>query len=294
MSNKAIVSASNWFERFTKGWSALSLSLVTSAVMAGGTLIAAWLLRLYHNKTIGFDRNEMDTKPFEMKPYQVHIFLGTGNTSWPKKFEHSDIGSRAQDVLASLPKSVPKCKISACDAPIGTVLVFPDRVMYDLSHEPTSNELSAILKSHLLKDIQNTTCREDNKISVNDLGQKPVATDYVMICGHASRDSRCGYCGPKLATEFIKQRKKATNFDVYQCSHLGGHHFAGNVIIFNESGGHWLGYVRPSDVPKLISIYLNGSSKNSEQRTPRWRGAIGATKDEMQRERESCGAILDW
>ena len=157
MSNKAIVSANNWFERFTKGWSALSLSLVTSAVMAGGTLIAAWLLRLYHNKTIGFDRNEMDTKPFEMKPYQVHIFLGTGNTSWPKKFEHSDIGSRAQDVLASLPKSVPKCKISACDAPIGTVLVFPDRVMYDLSHEPTSNELSAILKSHLLKDIQNTT-----------------------------------------------------------------------------------------------------------------------------------------
>ena len=302
-SNSSIITTfNNRFETWTKGWSHGSISIITSMAMAGGTIAAMFLWKWYQNMTIGFQRNEMDTQILEMKPYQIHIFLGTGKgTDWPKKFESTELGSRAQDAMASLSSSsdknsssssVPKCRINACDAPVGTVFVFPDRVMYTLQHEPTREELTTILKSHVLKD------EESNKAAKSELGQTSMSIDYVMVCGHAARDSRCGYCGPKLSNVFRQEQRQTaqnTSYEVYQCSHVGGHHLAGNVIIFNETGGHWLGYVRPSDVPKLVSMYLDKNSTSyGQRRTPRYRGALGATKDEMKCEREACSKILDW
>jgi hypothetical protein len=59
-------------------------------------------------------------------------------------------------------------------------------------------------------------------------------------------------------------------------SHVGGHKFAGNVLLFSSKiEGEWLGYVTPDDVPS-IARYLeqqrrstsNNNSNNSNTALP--------------------------
>ena len=73
---------------------------------------------------------------------------------------------------------------------------------------------------------------------------------YVFVCCHGSRDRRCGVCGPTLVSRFRDEIKflGLQNVSVSPCSHIGGHKYAGNVIIYgsNANGevtGHWYGRV---------------------------------------------------
>lgn len=70
---------------------------------------------------------------------------------------------------------------------------------------------------------------------------------YVFVCAHGSRDRRCGVCGPILIEKFkeeISLRGLEGQVFVSPCSHIGGHKYAGNVIIFSQSktgetSGNW-------------------------------------------------------
>lgn len=54
----------------------------------------------------------------------------------------------------------------------------------------------------------------------------------VLICGHMERDKRCGIYGPILVEEFNKHLPPTANPIATIVSHIGGHHFAGNLIIY--------------------------------------------------------------
>ena len=56
---------------------------------------------------------------------------------------------------------------------------------------------------------------------------------------------------------------------MWRTSHVGGHRFAGNVLIY--PGGDWYGYVTPEDVPRLIERHLLGGTVVTEL----WRGRMG-------------------
>lgn len=61
---------------------------------------------------------------------------------------------------------------------------------------------------------------------------------YVFVCAHASRDKRCGVCGPVLIQKFkeeIESRSLNGQVFVNSCSHLGGHKYAGNIVIFGTN-----------------------------------------------------------
>lgn len=70
---------------------------------------------------------------------------------------------------------------------------------------------------------------------------------YIFVCCHGSRDRRCGVCGPPLVARFkeeVNLRGLQGKVSISPCSHVGGHKFAGNVIIFGSRGdrkvtGHW-------------------------------------------------------
>ena len=70
---------------------------------------------------------------------------------------------------------------------------------------------------------------------------------YIFVCAHTNRDMRCGICGPILIETFQKEISKQAlekSIFVKSCSHVGGHKYAGNVIIFSpdasgEISGHW-------------------------------------------------------
>lgn len=76
---------------------------------------------------------------------------------------------------------------------------------------------------------------------------------YVFVCSHGSRDRRCGVCGPPLISRFreeIDLHGLQGKVSVRPCSHIGGHKYAGNVIIFGSSinkevTGHWYGSLCP-------------------------------------------------
>ena len=75
-----------------------------------------------------------------------------------------------------------------------------------------------------------------------------LAGSHVFVCAHASRDRRCGVCGPALIEKFeeeIEMRGLNDQVFVSACSHIGGHKYAGNLIIFSADAegkimGHWL------------------------------------------------------
>lgn len=100
----------------------------------------------------------------------------------------------------------------------------------------------------------------------------------ILICGHMSRDARCGILGPILKTEF---QKHLSRYDLLQgatvalCSHVGGHAFAGNVILYLPKEwmmvegegrkysplagkGVWYGRVQPGHVEGLVGETVRG------------------------------------
>ncbi|KAI0457012.1 Sucraseferredoxin-like protein [Xylaria acuta] len=124
-------------------------------------------------------------------------------------------------------------------------------------------------------------------------GVRDVNDVLVLICGHGGRDMRCGVMGPVLQAEFERQLPPAglellhgplidesvfapalsgtggegpSTARVGLISHIGGHKFAGNIIIYlpptlkNNAGnphplaGHgvWYGRVEPKHVEGVV------------------------------------------
>jgi hypothetical protein len=70
---------------------------------------------------------------------------------------------------------------------------------------------------------------------------------YIFVCAHGSRDKRRAVFGHALITRFkeeIEGQDLVGQVAVSACSHVGGHKYAGNVIIFSldakgDVTGHW-------------------------------------------------------
>jgi len=98
----------------------------------------------------------------------------------------------------------------------------------------------------------------------------PITHPHIQICGHAARDSRCGILGPLLAAEFTEKFGPGTSggggrAEISLISHIGGHKFAGNVIVYvppkEVEGferhalagcGIWYGRVEPKHVQGIV------------------------------------------
>jgi (2Fe-2S) ferredoxin len=109
---------------------------------------------------------------------------------------------------------------------------------------------------------------------------------HVYVCAHGSRDVRCGTCGPVLIKSFneeIELRGLKDQISVTACSHIGGHKYAGNVIIYSpgpdgKTIGHWYGYVTPNDVPDLLDQHI----AKGEVIQRLWRGQMGPSVPEVE------------
>lgn len=120
-------------------------------------------------------------------------------------------------------------------------------------------------------------------------GARPVHEIVVLICGHGGRDERCGKMGPVLQAEFedklerqnVPVIKEAPPHDtvqpdysieeyqpaarIGQISHIGGHKWAGNVIVYIPPSfktnplagcGIWYGRVEPQHVEGIVGKTL--------------------------------------
>ncbi|KAI5287741.1 hypothetical protein KEM54_005774 [Ascosphaera aggregata] len=142
---------------------------------------------------------------------------------------------------------------------------------------------------------------EEHFPSIRKMTNSPV----VLICGHGGRDQRCGIMGPLLQQEFahVLERKgfqishspvdQGGHACIGQISHIGGHKYAGNVIIYvppsyKGSGnqlagaGIWYGRVQPKHVDGIVNAtILEGKRFIAQQRLATEQDLMDLLKDEI-------------
>lgn len=140
------------------------------------------------------------------------------------------------------------------------LLLFPNNVQIqtkDASTESIEELLDFVYKPSSVAEDKKADGGE-TKASEN-LEIRNLQQTSIFVCSHANRDQRCGYCGPRLqkAIDVEVEKNNSTPVKTFPCSHVGGHKFAGNVLVFSKQiQGEWFGYVTPDTVPSLLQ-YIN-------------------------------------
>ncbi len=201
--------------------------------------------------------------------YDAHLFISTPNGDWPARIEEGEgyVPLLAQWLYRSSREAGLRVKLTAFHDPDQgrrpRILSFPERTEYRVEVE----RLDAWVEEFFGAPAD-SPCFSPTQVRGN----------WVFVCVHGTRDERCGACGPPLVeafrTAFRKTRDSEQTF-VYPCSHVGGHIFAGNVLIY--PGGDWYGHVTPEVVPELVDRHLGRGEILWEY----WRGRAGLTPKEQ-------------
>ncbi|XP_061337588.1 uncharacterized protein LOC133284561 [Gastrolobium bilobum] len=237
----------------------------------------------------GFSRPDFRQSPLvgTVELYERHLFLCYKNPRvWPPRIEAAEFDRLPRllyaAVVAKKSHMKKETRLTICEGHDGTetsngdVLIFPDMIRY---RRLTHFDVDTFVEEVLVKDGE-------------WLPGTPEALkgSYVFVCSHGSRDRRCGVCGPVLVSRFreeIELHGLQGKVFVSPCSHIGGHKYAGNVIIFGSSmngevTGHWYGYVTPDDVPLLLQQHIiKGEIFDSL-----WRGQMGLSESEQIEKQE--------
>lgn len=103
------------------------------------------------------------------------------------------------------------------------------------------------------------TVRDPSELTINALADAPVAEfgavmhdPIFLVCTNGKRDACCALRGRALASALAAEHAERT----WECTHLGGHRFAGNLVCLPE--GIIYGRVTSTDGPRLADAYLDG------------------------------------
>jgi len=224
-----------------------------------------------------------DCKPEPFNPnlvgtvgyFTMTVVVCTGTQEWPVKVEKTKgtfvnslvVATKGQDV-----DGVPK--FFACSEPSSgdgyDLYVYPDDVKYIGIKE---EDIPIFVEDQLVK----------GKVSTR-LKSIPLGGRYhVLVCTHASRDKRCGRSGPQVlsALKDLMKEKGIGEDKVFVdgSSHVGGHKYAGVVVVFPP--GDYYGYVGARNAEQVIAAYLDPKRPRANQL---WRGRMGIDEDQQAKE----------
>ena len=226
-----------------------------------------------------------------ISPHRCHLVVHTGRADWAKRIEDDKqkpniaktlkalLGPKGPfyDVRSSesvhfLPMKLTRFQATSDSVmvtnssaqPVGTVSIFPGGKIYKLDNY--SGAESDFIKTVLVP--QSTGSKPSGRWTSNEQNTQVYTEPVILICGHGTRDSRCGVLGPLLRDEFVRQVNEhwasqvlTSRPEVEIISHIGGHVFAGNVIIyFPDALLHhglsgkviWYGRVEPKHVEGIL------------------------------------------
>jgi (2Fe-2S) ferredoxin len=240
------------------------------------------------HKEIAFDELKIDTRPgslqgsFEPYAHQFLILACGESKRWTSKLEE---GKDANSFFTNMIKTVrglpgqdhPKGKgeevtpsFMKCTAAEG----LQESVLNSKRHPEVlcltrgltfvyeKPEFSSVEDQRVfIKSILDVVAGEKTDAGVALTVAYPQVSHYVLICVHESRDKRCGHVGPLLKQEFdvvLQLKKLSEKVRVFTTSHVGGHAFAGNVIVYTaaDAVGHWYGLVTPCHVSGLVETHI--------------------------------------
>ncbi|CAM9354133.1 unnamed protein product [Discosporangium mesarthrocarpum] len=157
--------------------------------------------------------------------------------------------------------------ITACTEPSrgppGTmdIIVYPEGLIYTLGGVSRNSKLlEAFVQAQLVEG------RVDDAL-------QPRPTPFaqlVLVCTHGSRDKRCGRVGPQvleaMAQELTKRGKTEKEVALRGSSHIGGHRFAGVLIVYPQ--GDWYGQLSKRNAAELVDRCILGDGVMKKN----WRG----------------------
>ncbi|EJT99493.1 hypothetical protein DACRYDRAFT_55826, partial [Dacryopinax primogenitus] len=97
---------------------------------------------------------------------------------------------------------------------------------------------------------------------------------HIYVCTHGARDCRCGTTGVAVFRALKAEagrlgRGGSKRVRVREISHVGGHKWAANVLVYPP--GDWYGLIRPGEAGELLARVGEGVGVWAE----RWRGRMG-------------------
>eukprot|EP01080_Neovahlkampfia_damariscottae_P003945 gene3945-7155_t len=209
-------------------------------------------------------KNEVLTGNVSFHQKFIFVCSGMKSSEWPQKLEkETEIGKILDAAIRKHSKTM-KLKLSFLeDEPMEKdtidLLVFPDCIKYiNVKKEHVEDIIENVIQSTTSSTVPSTY----------------VSGTWVFVCCHHSRDKRCGTCGPRIFKEFVDLSEKYESklpgdiapLHIRRCSHVGGHKFASNTVIFkydsarNVYNGEFFGFVDLKDVDRLYKDYMMKNS----------------------------------
>lgn len=215
-------------------------------------------------------------------PYNLNTHIeAIMKASKPPKAPKSTTEAPAEPVVLEEPNAKKALKVrvtamvlSATDV-IPTsgaqILVYPDNLSFTLAPEQVASFADFV--------VQPLPLRESSAL-LQYVHTEPLFKKLVLVCVHGSRDKRCGRAGPQVISELerlLEQRTTdsaasvtttstsssasaavlSSDVVVRGSSHIGGHVYAGTMIVYPE--GQWYGRITKHNSAELLSNILNGT-----------------------------------
>lgn len=209
--------------------------------------------------------DQKDSLIGSIKPYSRHLLVSTGEPgAWPSSVEALDAVKAADAAAKDAKSSVPgKTIVGAIQSDADLFPGGADAV--NLLHLPSLTAVS--VPAAKVSTTMPAFLSAPESVSG---ARKLDYSHIILVCVHMSRDARCGTIGPAIIDALRETAKeKGANVKVIGCSHVGGHKYAGNVIVYPS--GDWYGRVLPHHAPAIIEEVV-GQGKIIQEL---WRGRIG-------------------
>lgn len=142
-----------------------------------------------------------------------------------------------------------------------TVLVLPCFTFVD---SVTSNDIPELVNRFVAPHDKQAAEKPGRLIS------RPCPHDYiVLLCSHRRRDARCGISAPLIKKELERHLRplglyrdaddeRAGGVGIYFVSHVGGHKFAANVLVYRKQDQQmiWLARIRPEHCEGIVKYTI--------------------------------------
>lgn len=229
------------------------------------------------------------------KPYFHHLLLRSGTSnSWPERVEE-ETESLAEIYSKKLGVSKKRIMVTVFDendslsllSPESTkALIFPAGLQVSEELVSIANGAADKLVDVLLASAQVDHVPSNQSLDLESLSLPEIPTSiksFVLVCAHMKRDKKCGVAGPMLIKEFKKSLKeRGLAVPTLAISHIGGHKYAGNVIVYNRDPNDnkafiadWYGRVKTCHVQSIIEESILSGKVIKEL----WRGRMANPSD---------------
>ncbi|KAF2104087.1 hypothetical protein NA57DRAFT_62806 [Rhizodiscina lignyota] len=247
--------------------------------------------------------------------WSTHLVVATGKTDWVR-----DVADEKGSIMEAVDKfrgniSNGKLKLSASNMPIPdhgdhtSVLLLPSFTIIDhvtpktvpdlISHFINTSSTNTTPLPHPATPFSSLTTPPltpalPTSIS-SGLTSRPCPHNYlILLCSQKTRDARCGQSAPLLRREFERHLRplglyrdlhdeRPGGVGIYFISHVGGHKFSANVIIYRREGAAGAGPAMNGSVAEVEE----GAKEDGEEESNGTNGQESKA-EEVNKEAAQC------